>query len=130
MEKKSMSDAAPKHKFCPACTVCGAPASTIELFAADAVWRLVYHGLVSGTGPNGSEIGPDIASAIISGFTEPYHAEKIRAADFYDDGGFCLHCGKFYCFKHWNASATGGGTCPKGHSKSLDPHWQPDFDDA
>jgi hypothetical protein len=124
-----MSIATPGHDIRPACAVCGKAASRIQLFDVAGVWRLVYDGLEGGTGPSGMEITPDLVSAIISGFAEPYSKEKIRRADFYDDGGFCLECEKFYCRAHWDISATGGGRCPNGHFKSLDPHWSPNFDD-
>ncbi len=115
----------PQYEFRPRCSKCGAVASTIQLFSDSGKWRLIYHGSDSGSG-SGVDVTPDEASAIITGFTEPYLREKIRAADFYDDGGFCLKCSKFYCPTHWNISTTGGGWCPEGHFKSLDPHWSPD----
>ncbi len=69
------------------------------------------------------------ALAILAALTLPYEAAKIRAADFYDDFGFCIDCAKFYCSTHWQVSTTGGGRCPAGHFKSLDPHWHPDWDE-
>jgi hypothetical protein len=42
---------------------------------------------------------------------------------------FCDDCGVPYCAAHWHLSQTGYGTCPLGHGKSLDPHWQPAEDD-
>lgn len=48
-----------------------------------------------------------------------------RSLDLYDDIGFCDECKVPYCDIHWSVSATGYGTCPKGHGKSLDPHWSP-----
>jgi len=118
-------DTIPQHEFQPRCTKCNAPASTIQLFDDSGKWQLVYRG-PGGSSGSGVNITTDRASAIIHGFTEPYLKEKIRAADFYDDGGFCLKCSKFYCPTHWNISTTGGGWCPEGHFKSLDPHWSPD----
>jgi len=116
----------PTHEFRPACAMCGGVASTIQLFNESGKWRLVYEGSDAGSGgPPGDEITPEAAQAIIKGFAKPYTTEGIRAADFYDDGGFCLECRHFYCPTHWNISTTGGGTCPKGHFKSLDPHWSP-----
>lgn len=126
-DRNDMSEVTTRHNFNPACTVCGRAASKIQLFTIDGVWKLIYEGPDSGSGSGGVEIGPDSASAIISGFTEPYSKEKIRAADLYDDGGFCLECSKFYCWTHWNVSTTGGGRCPNGHFKSLDPHWDPEI---
>ena len=118
------SNAAPQYEFLSHCSTCGAVASKIQLFSVSGKWRLIYQGSDSGNG-SGSEITPDESSAIIAGFTEPFPGEKIRAAGFYDDGGFCLKCSKFYCPTHWNISTTGGGCCPEGHFKSLDPHWSP-----
>jgi hypothetical protein len=115
----------PQYEFRPRCAECAAPASTIQLFNDSGKWRLIYQGPEAGNG-NGDDITPESARAIIAGFSEPYVKAKIRAADFYDDGGFCLECGQFYCPTHWNISATGGGKCPKGHFKSLDPHWSPE----
>ncbi len=116
----------PQHEFRPRCAKCAAPAATIQLFNEAGKWRLIYRGPDSGNG-SGDDITPEEARAIIAGFSEPYVKERIRAADFYDDGGFCLECGQFYCPTHWNISATGGGKCPIGHFKSLDPHWSPEF---
>lgn len=115
----------PQYEFRPGCSKCGAVASTIQLFSDSGKWRLIYEGLDSGSG-SGTDVTPDQASAIIAGFTEPYLRDKIRAAGFYDDCGFCMKCNKFYCPTHWNISTTGGGRCPEGHFKSLDPHWSPD----
>jgi hypothetical protein len=116
---------APKHEFNPRCAKCGAAAATIQLFEEGGKWRLVYSG-PGGSNGGGDETAAKRADAIVAGFTEPYHKDRIRAAGFYDDAGFCLDCGAFYCAAHWNASSTGGGKCPRGHFKSLDPHWSPD----
>ncbi len=59
-------------------------------------------------------------------FAEPLRYEKVRQADLYDDAGFCAECGVAYCPTHWNVSPGGYGRCPRGHGKSLDPHWSPD----
>jgi hypothetical protein len=115
----------PKYEFRPRCAACSTPASTIRLFNDSGKWRLLYQGPESGNA-SGSDITPEAARAIIAAFEEPYVKERIRAADFYDDAGFCLECGQFYCSKHWNISSTGGGRCPKGHFKSLNPHWSPE----
>src|SRR5665647_504280 len=100
----------PQYEFMPRCSKCGAVASTIQLFSVSGKWRLIYQGSDSGNG-SGNDVTPDESSAIIAGFTEPYLSEKIKAAGFYDDGGFCLKCSKFYCPTHWNISTTGGGWC-------------------
>jgi hypothetical protein len=119
----------PTHEFQPLCSKCGEVASTFQLFNELGKWRLVFEGSAAGTGSSGDEIADERARAIIAGFSEPYSPQHIRAAGFFDDGGYCLKCCKFYCSKHWHISTTGGGTCPKGHSKILDPHWWPEDDD-
>jgi hypothetical protein len=121
-----ISTDAPKHEFRPRCSICSAAAATIRLFEEAGQWRLVYSGPGGSNGGGGDALDSDRARSIVSGFTEPYVGEKIRAADFHDDAGFCLPCGAFYCVPHWNVSSTGGGRCPQGHFKSLDPHWSPD----
>jgi hypothetical protein len=79
-------------------------------------------------GENGSGdlITAERAQNILTAFAEPYAPDRIRAAGFYDDGGYCLDCQQFYCPTHWNITSTGGGRCPKGHFKSLDPPWSPE----
>jgi hypothetical protein len=62
---------------------------------------------------------------IITAFSGKPSAEAIQTAGFHDDAGFCAGCAAFYCEKHWSVSATGFGTCPQEHGKSLDPHWHP-----
>ena len=119
------SNTVPKYEFLPYCSKCGTVASTIQLFSDSGKWYLIYHGTDSESG-RGNDITTDESNAIIAGFMEPYIGEMIGAAGFYDDGGFCLKCCKFYCPTHWNISTTGGGVCPEGHFKSLDPHWSPD----
>ena len=119
----------PAHEFRPLCSKCGEVASTFQLFNEFGKWRLVFEGSCAGTGSSGDEITDELARAIIAGFTEPYTEEGIRSVGFYDSGGYCFDCRKFYCSTHWHISTTGGGNCPKGHFKSLDPLWSPDFDD-
>jgi hypothetical protein len=114
-----------RHEFRPLCATCRAEASTIQLFEDSGKWRLIYSG-PGGSSGSGVDLAPERARAIVAGFTEPYVSANIRAAGFYDDGGFCLQCSRFYCFEHWHPSSTGGGKCPEGHFKSLDPHWSPD----
>ncbi|WP_271765183.1 hypothetical protein [Aquimarina algiphila] len=87
--------------------------------------------LYSGPGGNNGEIGDAInlkrKLRIIDAFTKPYIASKIRD-QFYDMAGYCDSCCEFYCSKHWSSSSFGYGKCPKGHGKSLDPHWSPDIE--
>ena len=109
----------------PRCAVCKRPAANIELLEVSGLWRLRYSG-PGGSNGSGDRVSAEEAQAIRDAFTQPYERAKIRAARFDDDAGFCGECGKFYCDRHWNVSSTGGGTCPAGHFKSLDPHWSPD----
>ena len=116
----------PTHEFRPLCSKCGEVASTFLLFNESGKWRLVFEGSCAGNGSSGDEITDEVAQSIVAGFTQPYTKQGVRAVGFYDDGGFCLECGEFYCSTHWSISTTGGGSCPKGHFKSLDPLWSPD----
>jgi hypothetical protein len=138
--------------FRPACSVCGQPSATIEVIAPHtlpvewASWsaeqrraftkyrsakshQLLYDGPGGNSGWTGSPIDPDQAEQIVAVFSSAPNGAAIRAAGFYDGAGFCADCGCFYCSTHWAVSSTGYGTCPRGHGKSLDPHWHPDFDE-
>lgn len=132
----------------PPCAECGAPASRIELIAPGdhpAGWEewpasrrdtfarkyrdlSAWHLLVDGPGA-GSGLGQAVTEArageIARALAPPLTYEKIHTVGFYDDAGFCAACGVPYCGRHWNISDTGFGTCPRGHGKSLDPHWWP-----
>lgn len=114
-----------KEDLSPACSVCGKPASVIKLFHSGDEVRFVFKGIVGGNG-SGNPISQERAAALHDAFTPPYAAGRIARAGLYDDGGFCTTCGRFYCYTHWNVSSSGGGRCPEGHFKSLDPHWSPD----
>jgi hypothetical protein len=109
----------------PLCAECGRPATTVRLVPESAGVRFSYTGICAGNG-GGDLVSPVRESAIRTAFSPPYSTERIKLADLYDDGGYCTECGKFYCFSHWRVSTTGGGRCPQGHFKSLDPHWSPD----
>lgn len=111
------------------CSECGAPAGTVRLFEYPSGWRLGFWGVADVGGGAADPVSEEKAQAIREALTPPYDPEKIRAAGFYDDFGFCADCEKFYCSTHWQVSTSGLGTCPAGHSKSLDPHWHPDWDD-
>ena len=109
----------------PRCALCGRLAAEIEISEVSGSWRLRYSG-PGGSNGSGDKISAERVQAIQAAFSEPYDNEKIKAAGFYDSAGFCVTCGKFYCSTHWNISSTGGGRCPEGHFKSLDPHWSPE----
>ena len=112
----------------PRCTACGAEAVMIELSERSGGWHLRYEGAAGGSG-RGDPISAERAQAILDALSPPYELARIQAAGFYDDLGYCAPCAKFYCHLHWQVSSTGGGTCPAGHFKSLDPHWHPDWDE-
>jgi hypothetical protein len=118
------------------CSLCGTPAAGIVLWEREDGWYLRFAGFcgMNFASPGPSDVGDPIsterAQAILAAFQGPdFDVAKIAAAGFYDDAGFCRPCGKFYCETHWNVSASGGGTCPDGHFKSLDPHWSPAWDE-
>lgn len=114
------------------CHVCGDVAATAELVADVTLkdgWRFVFTGIERGTGPSGTTPTDKEAARLTRAFSEPLSYGRVRTAWLYDEAGFCRDCEKPYCFEHWNVSTTGGGTCPAGHFKSLDPHWSPDYGD-
>ena len=111
----------------PDCAVCGNASATIELLKDGQKTRLIYKGPGGSNGNIGDIVSDKRADAISRAFMPPYVIAKIKAAGFYDDAGYCTRCKCFYCPAHWNISGTGGGKCPKGHFKSLDPHWSPDM---
>lgn len=124
-KRKSQSEALGPAGLSPRCALCTRLAAEIELVETAGSWRLRYSG-PGGSNGSGDKVSSERAESIRMAFTPPYEATRIRAADFYDDAGFCTHCGKFYCGTHWNMTAWGSGTCPSGHFKSLDPHWSPE----
>lgn len=138
--------------FRPKCKVCGAPSASIEVMAphelpvewaswpparhemfnryrAPASHQLLYEGPGGGNGLVGDAITAERAAAIIAAFTGAPTAEKMDSAGIYDGSGWCPECREFYCPEHWSISSTGYGRCPRGHGKSLDPHWHPDLSD-
>ena len=92
----------------------------------DSVY-LTYSGPGGSSGNIGNRIDEEKKIALINTFTEPFNPIKMKE-HFYDMAGYCADCKKFYCGTHWNTSAYGYGTCPKGHGKSLDSHWSPDIE--
>jgi len=85
--------------------------------------HLIYAGS-GGSNGLGDSISPERAAEILAAIANPT-PKTMKAADFYDGAGMCDQCGEFYCPTHWSISATGYGFCPRGHGKSLDPHWSP-----
>jgi hypothetical protein len=110
----------------PPCAACGRAATHVELRREGDAWWFVYEGLVAGNGL-GHRQSDAKAALLTAAFADPPHFDLMQAADLhYDNAGFCVACGLPYCVKHWNVSVSGYGRCPKGHGKSLDPHWSPD----
>jgi hypothetical protein len=132
----------------PPCAVCGRRSSRIELVPPatlpvewerwpeehramyrlhhdPAKWRLLFEGVVAGNGLGGS-LSEAEAQRTAAAFALPYDYARIGTSGLYDDAGFCEGCSAFYCEEHWHPSTTGYGACPRGHGKSLDPHWSPE----
>jgi hypothetical protein len=129
----------------PPCAACGTASARIELVApgqfsaAWAQWRstvrasivrhrgpgqwyLLFKGVATENG-YGNPIDAGRAGQIARAFRPPLRFAQVHTAGFYDDAGFCEDCDAPYCYRHWHVSATGYGYCPRGHGKSLDPHW-------
>jgi len=137
----------PAMVVAPPCAVCRIPSARIELVAPghfpaeweqwpDAVrdaivrrrgpskWYLVFKGVAAGNG-YGDPIDTSKAGRIARAFRSPLRFAQVHTAGFYDDAGFCQDCDAPYCYQHWHVSESGYGRCPRGHGKSLDPHWSP-----
>jgi hypothetical protein len=63
------------------------------------------------------------AGQIAQAFRPPLRFAQVHTAGLYEDAGFCQDCDAPYCYQHWYVSETGYSYCPRGHGKSLDPHW-------
>jgi hypothetical protein len=107
------------------CAICSRVGARIEVLSSEGTQKMIYEGICAGTGRSGMPISSSRVRAIEEAFTVPYQAVRIRAAELFDDAGFCERCETFYCFTHWDPSTTGGGKCPSGHLKILDQHWSP-----
>jgi len=131
----------------PPCAACGIPSARIELVAPGqlpaewgqwpstvqrsvlrqrepAQWYLLFKGVAAGNG-YGNPINASRAGRIAQAFRSPLCFAQVHTAGFYDDAGFCQNCDAPYCYRHWHVSEGGYGYCPRGHGKSLDPHWSP-----
>ena len=129
----------------PPCAVCGTPSARVELVAPGQVpaeweqwpstvqgsivrqrepgqWYLLFKGVAADNG-YGDPIDASRAGRIAQAFRPPLSFAQVHTAGFYDDAGFCQDCDAPYCYRHWHVSESGYGYCPRGHGKSLDPHW-------
>ena len=130
----------------PPCAVCQAPSARIELVAPGELpagwehwdtrrrgsfllhreperWLLILKGVATENGYGGDPVDASRAGQIAIAFRPPLSFAQVRNAGFYDDAGFCQDCDAPYCYRHWHVSEGGYGYCPRGHGKSLDPHW-------
>ena len=129
----------------PPCAACGTPSARVELVAPGQApaewdqwpgtvqasimqrrqpgqWYLLFKGVATYNG-YGDPIDASRAGRIAQAFRPPLCFAQVHTAGFYDDAGFCRYCDAPYCYQHWHVSETGYGYCPRGHGKSLDPHW-------
>jgi hypothetical protein len=132
----------------PPCALCGAESSSVELvppgdlpagwpewdeatrsmylkYHDDTRWRFIFTGVVAGNGM-GDDVSVETAGRYAAAFRAPLEFDRVHSAGLYDDAGFCGSCKLAYCHRHWSAGDS-AGRCPRGHVKSLDPHWHPDF---
>ena len=131
------------------CAICGKQSAHVELVAPGELparwtdwdgrrqesysryhdpsrWRFIYDGPAAGSG-DGRNIEAAEAARITAAFTPPVCAARVDDdAGFYDSAGLCGQCDLPYCREHWRVTVSGTGTCPRGHAKSLDPHWSPE----
>jgi len=85
-------------------------------------WYLLFKGVATYNG-YGDPLDASRAGQIAQAFRPPLCFAQVHTAGFYDDAGFCQDCDVPYCYRHWQVSQSGYGYCPRGHGKSLDPHW-------
>ncbi len=127
------------------CEECGASSTRIELVAPGELpaeweqwpstvqgtflldrepgqWYLLFKGIATENG-YGNTVDASRARQIAAAFRPPLTFAQVHTAGFYDDAGFCQECNAPYCCLHWRVSEGGYGYCPRGHGKSLDPHW-------
>ena len=127
----------------PPCAVCGTPSARIvapgqypaeweqwPTTVQDSIlwrrkpgqWWLLSKGVAAYNG-YGDPIDASQAGQIAQAFRSPLCFAQVHTAGFYDDAGFCPDCDAPYCYQHWHVSESGYGHCPRGHGKSLEPHW-------
>ena len=146
-EAKMLAQMAAAMVVTPLCAICGTPSSRVEVFAPghwpagwdqwpssvrDIIvrqrepgqWYLRLKGVATENG-YGDPIDAGQAGQIAQAFRPPVSFAQVHTAGLYDDAGFCEDCDAPYCYRHWHVSESGYGHCPRGHGKSLDPHWSP-----
>ena len=85
-------------------------------------WYLLFQALPPATA-TATPSAPAAAGRITQASRPALCFAQVQTAGFYDDAGFCRDCDVPYCCPHWHVSESGYGYCPRGHGKSLDPHW-------
>jgi hypothetical protein len=145
-EDEGLAELAEAMEAAPPCAVCGTPSARVELVAPGGFpaewerwpgtvrdtflhrepgqWYLLFTGVAAYNG-YGDPIEASRAGRIARAFRPPLSFAQVRTAGFYDDAGFCQDCDAPYCYRHWHVSESGYGSYPRGHGKSLDPHWSP-----
>ena len=131
----------------PLCAACGAAASHVELvppgerpasweswddhlpetygqFRRVDSWRFLFGSIEAGNGL-GDDAGADAMARHREVFKVPPDFDPVHAAGLYDDAGFCAWCRVADYRTHWSAQGA-AESCPHGHFKSIDPHWEPD----
>ncbi|MFW5469517.1 hypothetical protein ACOCJ4_05660 [Knoellia sp. CPCC 206435] len=112
------------------CGACGSLTSRVVLQAPSAPaesWSLIYQGVMAGNRDRGDAVSLEQAQQLTEAFGAlPLTLERVALANLHDDAGFCSECAVPYCGVHWEGSHDGSGRCPRGHWKSLDPHWHPE----
>jgi hypothetical protein len=144
-EAKASAHLAEPMVVTPPCAQCGASSARVELVAPGHLpagwehwpgtvqaaivrqrqpgqWYLLFKGIAASNG-YGDPIDASRAGRIARALRPPLCFVQVRTAGFYDDAGFCQDCDACYCYRHWHVSESGYGHCPRGHGKSLDPHW-------
>lgn len=111
------------------CAACARTAAEARLRKVRDGARLVYQGIVAGTGPGGAAVTKARAQAVARAFRKPFRPQNFEAAELHDHAGVCGQCGAPYCWVHWGQPIGAVGRCPSGHFQSLDPHFSPDWND-
>jgi len=137
-------DTRPSLLFAPPCSVCGKRAVLIEIIPPGELphdwdewspglqeaflegsrrgkYTYRFRGVMGGNGL-GDLVSESKARHIMKPLVPVFRFDEVHRR-YFDDLGYCEKCGAFYCYTHWSPSSSGGGVCPKGHGKLLDPLW-------